>query len=136
MDSIKITAPASVQNHVRLATHAEQLHTVPLPPAPPELVNRFEALMARVPAPDQSSLTQAPQMQAAVAGVEKHMQHHADMLDRISAVAEGGELDMTTITAVQMQSMLDMATMSMNQSAYLGVVSSTKGAVSDLMKTQ
>lgn len=135
MDAMKITAPASVQNHVRLAAHVEPIHTTPLPPAPPELVSRFEALMARVPSPAEGSLTQAPQTQAAVAGVEKHMQHHAEMLDRISAVADGN-LNMETLTAVQMQSMLDMATMSMNQSAYLGVVSSTKGAVSDLMKTQ
>jgi hypothetical protein len=135
MDAMKITAPAAVQNHVRLAAHVEPIHTAPLPPAPPELVNRFEALMARVPSPAEGSLTQAPQTQAAVAGVENHMRHHAEMLDRISAVADG-DLNMATVTAVQMQSMLDMATMSMEQSACLGLVSSTKGAVSDLMKTQ
>lgn len=135
MDSMKITAPSSVQNHVRLAAHTEPMHTTPLPPAPPELVNRFEALMARVPSPAEGSLTQAPQTQAAVAGVENHMRHHAELLDRISAVADG-DLNMATVTAVQMQSMLDMATMSMEQSACLGLVSSTKGAVSDLMKTQ
>jgi hypothetical protein len=132
MESMKIAAVPPVQNQARLV---EQALTAPLPPAPPELVSRFEALMARAPSPEQGRLTEAPQMKAAVAGAEGHLKQHLEVLDRVSAAVDGN-IDPAELVAVQMRTMLDLAALSITQSAYANVVTSTKGAVSDLMKSQ
>ncbi len=135
MDPLQITALTPIQNHTRLSGHVPEAQAAVLPAAPPELVSRFEALMAPAASPERLPLTQTDSMRAVVEGADRHMQHQVDMLDRASAMLNG-DMSMTEVASVQMQLMMETATMSITQSAYINVLGSTKGAVSDLMKNQ
>jgi type III secretion system HrpB2-like protein len=113
------------------------------PSAPPELVSKFQALMGRVPgaeAADASANTNANANARlvpaeAVAKVDDHIRHHAEIIDRVASV-KSGEMSLADLQVMQMQSTVQLGMMSMTQAAYFQVLGSSKSSVSALMKNQ
>lgn len=105
------------------------------PAAPPELVSKFQALMGRAPAADSGSASAAVVPAAAVAKVDDHIRHHAEIIDRVASV-KSGEMSLADLQVMQMQSTVQLGMMSMTQAAYFQVLGSSKSSVSALMKNQ
>lgn len=131
MDPISIASTPALQ-HEQLRS-AEPAAT--LPPAPPELVRQFEALMAHGPVQEIGSVADSPLLKSAVARVDAHLQHHAEVIDRVMATRTG-DMSLAETQAVAAQNMVQLGMLSMNQAAYFEVLGSTKSTVSALMKNQ
>ena len=136
MDSTSVTAPTPVEAMFNQAGAARSGSAAALPSAPPELVGRFEALMARVPLEASSSATQSPAMNTAVASVDSHLKSYSDMTQRLVTASEKPDLSLAELNALHMQSMVDMTMLSMNQSAYVSVTNSSKSSLQSLMRSQ
>jgi hypothetical protein len=132
MDPISVSTASAM--HQDLLRQAEQPLT-PAVAAPPELVGKFEALMAHKPDEVGGSVSETPAVKSAVAGVQAHLQHHAEAMDRMMAV-DASKMSFAEMQAAQTQGMVQMGLLSMNQAAYLQVMGSTKSTVSALMKNQ
>lgn len=105
------------------------------PAAPPELVSKFQALMGRVPAAEAGDASATTVPAAAVAKVDDHIRHHAEIIDRVASV-KSGEMSLADLQVMQMQSTVQLGMMSMTQAAYFQVLGSSKSSVSALMKNQ
>lgn len=105
------------------------------PSAPPELVSKFQALMSRTPAGEGSDASAALVPASAVAKVDDHIRHHAEIIDRVASV-KSGEMSLADLQVMQMQSTVQLGMMSMTQAAYFQVLGSSKSSVSALMKNQ
>lgn len=131
-----ISFPVAVQPTARLGDAFDASTPASTPPVPPpELVGRFEALMARTaePSAGDPGVTAIPAK--TVAAVETHLQHHADAIERVVAMDSSG-MSLAELQVAQMQSMVQMGLMSMTQAAYVQILGSSKSAVSALMKNQ
>ena len=132
MDPISVTSATSLQQD--LLRQAE--HAPPPPPAPaPELVSRFESLMARSPVTGVDSISDMPGVQSAVGKVESHLQHHSEAVDRVMALSSS-EMSLAELQTKTTQATMELGLLSMNQAAYMQVLGSTKSTVSALMKNQ
>ena len=108
----------------------------PTPPvAPPELVGKFQALMDRVPAPGSADAGPSVVPNSAIAQVDDHLKHHAEVIERVAAVS-AGDMSVAELQVMQMQSSMQLGMMSMTQAAYFQVLGSSKSSVSALMKNQ
>jgi hypothetical protein len=132
MDPISLSAAAALQQDL-LRHHGQPATALPAPA--PELVQRFEALMARVPAAEHGSISESPAVRAAVGGAEAHLAHHAELIDRSNAMGNGG-MSLAELQAIQVQMTVQVGLMSMNQAACMQALGSTKSTVSALLKNQ
>jgi hypothetical protein len=137
LDPINISHLAASQHD--LLRPGDASATQPAAAAPPELVGKFEALMAQSRQAEQGggmgSVAESPALRSAVAGANSHLQHHADAIDRVMGLNDGS-MSFAELQAQQVQATVQMSLLSMNQAAYLQVLGSTKGTVSALMKNQ
>jgi predicted sugar kinase len=132
MDPISVSTASAM--HQDLLRQAEQPLTPPVV-APPELVSKFQALMAHTPNEAGGSVSEMPAVKSVVAGVEAHLQHHAETIDRVMSL-DAGNLSYAEMEAAQTKGMVELGLLSMNQAAYMQVMGSTKSTVSALMKNQ
>jgi hypothetical protein len=105
------------------------------PAAPPDLVQRFDALMQRVQVPGAMEPGDVHLSQGTVARIDDMLKEPAALLSRMSTV-DIGSMSMQEMTAFQMQTVIQASAMSMKEDACLSVVNSAKKSVSDLMKNQ
>jgi len=136
MNIAPVTASLPVEAMFDPGGSARGAPALALPPAPPELVGRFEALMARVPPEPSSLAARSAAVDTAVAGIDSHLKSYSDITQRLLIAAEKPDLSLAELNAVHMQSMVDMAMLSMNQSAYVSVTNSSKSSLQSLMKSQ
>jgi hypothetical protein len=132
MDPISLSSAAALQQDL-LRHHGQPANT--LPAAAPDLVQRFENLMARLPAAEHGSISESRAVQAAVSGAEAHIEHHALLIDRANAMGSG-EMSLAELQAVQVQMTVEVGLMAMNQAACMQALGSTKSTVSALLKNQ
>jgi hypothetical protein len=103
--------------------------------APPELVSKFEALMARAGAADAATKEPSELSGSVVSKVEQQLALHSQALDNVLAVADGN-MSLVEIQALQARSIVQAGVMSMTHGAYVQVLSAGKGSISSLMKNQ
>ena len=132
MDPISVSSATAL--HYDMLRQAEHM-APPLPPAAPDVVSRFEALMARAPEPGIDSISNTSAMQSAVAGVEGHLKHHADAVERVMSLTDSN-MSAAEMQARQTQATMELGLLSMQHAAYMEVMGSTKSTVSALMKNQ
>jgi hypothetical protein len=111
------------------------LSLTPLAPvAAPELVGKFEALMARTDSARHGESGHAVPA-GAVSKVEGHLKMYTDNLDNVLKVADG-KMSLIDLQALQVRSIAQVGIMSMTHTAYVQVLGAGKGSVSSLMKNQ
>lgn len=131
-----VSLPVAVQPSPDVGTSLHTPYQPPSPPTPPpELVGRFEALMARAPAPAGADAGGSVIPQGAINAVDAHLKHHVEIIDRVAKVSTG-EVSLADLQVIQMQSTVQLGMMAMTQAAYMQVLGSSKSSVSALMKNQ
>lgn len=105
------------------------------PPAPsPEMVARFEALMARTDSAQRDAPGAGVPPQA-VAAVEDKLAMYTDTLDSVMKVADGN-MSLVDLQGLVVRNVTQVGIMSMTHTAYVQVLSAGKSSVSSLMKNQ
>lgn len=104
------------------------------PVAPPELVGKFEALMARVDSPRTGEIGAAVPA-GAVTKVEDKLNMFTQALDDVMKFGDG-KMSLVDLQALQVRSITQVGIMSMTHTAYVQVLGAGKGSVSSLMKNQ
>jgi hypothetical protein len=131
-----ITLPTALLPPTDIGASLHAPHTPATPPvAPPELVSKFEALMAGAGAPGGANPDTPLISKAAVVQVESHLQQHAAAIAHIAEL-KPGEVNLAEMQVLQMQMSVQLGMMSLTQAAYFQVLGSAKSSVSALMKNQ
>ena len=91
------------------------------PVAPPELVGKFEALMARVDGPTGATSGAPGLSAAAVNKVEEQLALHNQVLDNVLAVGEG-KMSLIDLQALQIRNVTQAGILSMTHTAYTQVL--------------
>jgi hypothetical protein len=103
-----------------------------MPSAPPDLVEKFEAMMARTTA----APTNEPKIpESVVSGVQGHLDQYTQIFDQMASM-DPKSMNMGEMTLVGMRMTMQMGMLSMQHSAYSQALTSSKGAVGSLMKNQ
>jgi hypothetical protein len=107
--------------------------------APAELVSRFEQMMQQTPAPADgisiNGVSTSPLAAALINRVEQHISGHVQVIERAASI-DPASMSAAEIDKINIETVVQMGLLSMNQSAFLEVLGSTKSAVSSLMKNQ
>jgi hypothetical protein len=135
MDSASLTV--ALQPPAPVGDAFAAAHSAPSgPPAPPpELVGRFEAMMARLGPAAGGDAAQPVVPSSAVAAVETHLQHYVDTMERASTL-DPRSMNLVELHVEHMKNVTEMSQLSMLQTGCIQVLGSGKECISSLMKNQ
>ena len=125
---------------VSLSSLHQQMPAGPSPamqPPPQQLVDRFEHLMqaSDVNTPHASYRAESSVPTSLVSKVQHHLDAHMQVMDNMMSI-DPNTMSAPEVQQKQMEFMTQMSMLSMNQHGYTEILSSTKSAVSTLMKNQ